>query len=93
MSDLIPDNVNFCAWVRDALRLHKQRQPMPQQIGSPGRSEPGRPEAERSSLIKLAHSALNLHVASVAKGVPIRDADERSKPLALAVTALREAKR
>jgi hypothetical protein len=47
----------------------------------------------RSSLIRLARSALDLHIASLAKGICPRDDDGLSQPLAVCVTALRTALR
>jgi hypothetical protein len=50
--------------------------------------------AQRSSLIKLAHSAFDLHLVSLAKGVCPRDADDGgSQPLAAALAALKTAAR
>jgi hypothetical protein len=46
--------------------------------------------AERSSLIKLASTAFDLHISSLARGVcPRRDGG--SEPLALALAALKTA--
>jgi hypothetical protein len=47
----------------------------------------------RSSLIRLARSALDLHVSSLAKGVCPRDDDGLSQPLSVCVTALKTALR
>jgi hypothetical protein len=48
----------------------------------------------RSSLIRLARSALDLHIASLAKGLPVpRDKEGLSQPLAVCVTALKTAAR
>jgi hypothetical protein len=49
--------------------------------------------AERSSLIKLAHNALRVHVASLAGNVCPRNDAGGSEPLALAATALATALR
>jgi hypothetical protein len=49
--------------------------------------------AQRSSLIKLARSALDLHLVSSAKGVCPRDDDGASQPLAAALAALKTAAR
>jgi hypothetical protein len=58
-----------------------------------GEFDPQR-NAQRSSLIKLAHSAFDLHLVSVAKGVCPRDADDGgSQPLAAALAALKTAAR
>jgi hypothetical protein len=62
--------------------------------GGENRPERGRPhDPQRSSLIKLAHSALRVHVASTAGHVCPRDGAGNSEPLALAVTALKTAVR
>jgi hypothetical protein len=45
-------------------------------------------DARRSSLIKLAYSAMTLHSAGFAKDVLPRTEDERSKPLLVALTAM-----
>jgi hypothetical protein len=45
-------------------------------------------ENQRTSLIKLALGAMNLHATSLAKDVLPRTDDERSKPLLVALTAL-----
>jgi hypothetical protein len=50
-------------------------------------------EGHRSSLVKLAHEALRVHVASTAGDVCPRDDAGSSEPLALAVTALATAVR
>jgi hypothetical protein len=43
----------------------------------------------RSSLIRLARSALDLHESALAKGLPVpRDEEGLSQPLAVVVTAL-----
>ena len=44
--------------------------------------------AERSSLIKLAHASLRVHVASLAGNVCPRDVANGSEPLAVALAAL-----
>jgi hypothetical protein len=49
--------------------------------------------ARRSSLIKLAASAFDLHIAAVARGVAPRDDDGGSQPLAAALAALATADR
>jgi hypothetical protein len=49
--------------------------------------------ATRSSLVKLAHEALRVHVASLAGDVCPRDTTGDSEPLALAVAALKTAVR
>jgi hypothetical protein len=45
-------------------------------------------ENQRTSLIKLALTSLDLHATSLAKDVLPRTDDERSKPLLVALTAL-----
>jgi hypothetical protein len=45
-------------------------------------------EAQRSSLIRLAKSAIDLHAKGVEAGVLPRTDDERSKPLLVALSAL-----
>jgi hypothetical protein len=45
-------------------------------------------DGRRSSLIKLALGAINLHATSLANDVLPRTEDERSKPLLVALTAL-----
>jgi hypothetical protein len=50
-------------------------------------------DAQRSSLLKLASSALDLHLVSLAKGVCPRDHDGGSQPLAAAAAALATAVR
>jgi hypothetical protein len=47
--------------------------------------------AQRSSLIKLASSALDLHVSALARDVCPRDDEGGSQPLAAALTALKTA--
>jgi hypothetical protein len=42
----------------------------------------------RSSLIKLASTAFDLHISATAKGVTPRDDDDGSQPLAVALAAL-----
>ena len=49
--------------------------------------------AQRSSLIKLAHSALDLHVSALARGVCPRDDQGGSQPLAVAAACLASAVR
>jgi hypothetical protein len=55
-----------------------------------GEFDPQR-KAERSSLLKLASTALDLHVSAVARGVCPRDDDGGSQPLAAALAALKTA--
>jgi hypothetical protein len=57
------------------------------------RSARAQHSARRSSLIKLASTAFDLHVASVAKGVAPRDDAGGSEPLAVALAALKTADR
>jgi hypothetical protein len=47
--------------------------------------------AQHSSLLKLAHESLRVHVASVAGGVCPRADDGGSQPLAVALAALKAA--
>jgi hypothetical protein len=47
--------------------------------------------AQRSSLLKLASSALDLHLVSLSKGVCPRDDDGGSQALAAALAALKTA--
>jgi hypothetical protein len=54
-------------------------------------SRDGRVVAQRSSLIKLASTAFDLHLAAVAKGVAPRGDDGGSEPLAVALAALKTA--
>jgi hypothetical protein len=46
--------------------------------------------AQRSSLIKLAYSAIELHKKALAKGIPFEDG---RSPIAVAVTALQTVRR
>jgi hypothetical protein len=81
----VPGKPNLLDCLRAAVRLHKQGG-----VVAAVRSgdDNDRDAATRSSLIKLAKASIDLHARGVEAGILPRTADERSKPLLVALTAL-----
>lgn len=72
---MIPaSNVNFCAFVRDAIRLHRAPEPMPEFATARAEDEGQQGDEQANPLIKLAHAACRLGFDRIAKGEPPRTA-------------------
>jgi hypothetical protein len=93
---------DFVQWVRDALRQHKQRAPMPGDRGGSNTTSKRRgtsraPELvysrpasdDETSLARLATKMMQVHGAFATKGLRgVRDENDRSVPLSLALKAM-----
>jgi hypothetical protein len=82
-TDPVPGKPSLLECLRAGARLYKQG----------GVVDPDRDAATRSSLIKLAKASIDLHARGVEAGILPRTADERSKPLLVALTALNTVRR
>jgi hypothetical protein len=76
----------------EAVRLHKEHARLPAEYRIDKQEPSDQASSTHSALLRLACKALDLHAASLTKGVVPRDGRGHSQPLTLAMTALETAK-